>query len=185
MKFVFSVKSYSYNTKFLVLSVQSSLSHVQLFLWPHGLQHARLPCPSPTPGAGSNLRPSSQGCHPNIWCSVIPFFSCPQSFSASGSFPVSQLFTSGGLGIGASASDLPMHIQDWSHRQILLPLKRMREGINSSALSFLCGPGLISTPHASDMERCMSVSVIVWPAPGCSLFHWFILLCQNLTVWCL
>ena len=79
---------------------------------------------------------------------------------------MSHFFTSGGLSIGASASDLPMNIQDWSHPQILLPLKRMREGINSSALSFPYNPALISMPHTSDMERCMSMSVIAWPAPG-------------------
>ena len=83
-------------------------------LWPHGLQHARLPCPSPTPGACSNLCPSSRWCHPTISSSVIPF-SCLQSFPASGSFPMSQFFESGGQGIGASASAsvLPMHIQGW------------------------------------------------------------------------
>ena len=72
-------------------------------LWPHGLQHARLPCPSPTPGACSNLCPSSRWCHPTVSSSVIPF-SCLQSFPASGSFPMSQFFESGGQGIGASAS---------------------------------------------------------------------------------
>ena len=83
-------------------------------LWPHGLQHARLPCPSPTPGACSNLCPSSRWCHPTVSSSVIPF-SCLQSFPASGSFPMSQFFESGGQGIGASASAsvLPMHIQGW------------------------------------------------------------------------
>ena len=84
-------------------------------LWPHGLQHARLPCPSPTPGACSNLCPSSRWCHPTVSSSVIPF-SCLQSFPASGSFPMSQLFASDGQSIGASASAsvLPMSIQDWS-----------------------------------------------------------------------
>ena len=83
-------------------------------LQPHGLQHARLPCPSPTPGACSNSCPS-QWCHPTISSSVIPFSSCPQFFPASGSFPVSQFFPSGGqnIGISASASVLPMNIQDW------------------------------------------------------------------------
>ena len=82
-------------------------------LWPHGLQHARLPCLSPTPRAHSNLRPSSQWCHPAISSSVI-LFSCLQSFPASGSFPRSQFFTSGGqsVGVSASASVLPMIIQD-------------------------------------------------------------------------
>ena len=80
-----------------------------------GLQHARLLCPPPSPGACSNSCPSSQWCHPTISSSVIPFSSCPQSFPASGSFPVSQFFASGGQSIGASASAsvLPMTIQDW------------------------------------------------------------------------
>ena len=84
-------------------------------LRPHGLQHSRLPCPSPSPGVCSNSCPLSWGCHPTIFSSVIPFFSCPQSFSASGSFPVSWLCTSGGQSIGASVSAavLPMNIQDW------------------------------------------------------------------------
>ena len=82
--------------------------------WLYGLQHARLPCPSPTPGACSNLFPLSRWCHPTISSSVIPFSSL-QSFPASGSFPMSQFFASGGQGIGASASAsvLPMHIQGW------------------------------------------------------------------------
>ena len=82
-------------------------------LWPHWLQHARLPCPSPTPGAGSNSCPSSQWCHPAISSSVVPFFPCLQSFPASGSFPISCLFASGGQSIGASISVLPMSIQGW------------------------------------------------------------------------
>ena len=73
-------------------------------------------CPSPAPGAGSNSCPSSQWCHSTISSSVVPFSSCFQSFPASGSFPVSQLFASGGqsIGVSASASVLPMNIQDWS-----------------------------------------------------------------------
>ena len=73
-------------------------------LRPHGLQHARLPCPSPTPGAYSNSCPSSQWCHPTISSSVVPFSSCLHSFPASGSFPMSQFFTSGSQSIEASAS---------------------------------------------------------------------------------
>ena len=85
-------------------SVQFSNSVVSNCLWPHGLQHARLPCPSPTPGAYSNSYPSSWWCHPTILSSVIPFSSCLQSFPASGSFPMSQFFASGGQRIGVSAS---------------------------------------------------------------------------------
>ena len=95
-------------------SVQFSCSVVSNSLRSHGLQHTRLPCPSPTPRACSDSCPSSQWCHPTISSSVIPF-SCLQSFPASGSFPMSQFFTSGGqsIGVSASASILPMNIQDW------------------------------------------------------------------------
>ena len=77
---------------------------------------SRLPCSSPTPGAHQNSRPSSQWCHPAISCSVVPFSSYPQSLPASGSFPVSHVFPSGGqsIGVSASASVLPMNTQDWS-----------------------------------------------------------------------
>ena len=97
-----------------VFSSVQSLSRVWL-LWPPKLQHARLPCPSPTPRPCSNSCPSSQWCHPTISPSVVPFASCPQSFPASGSFPVSQFFKSGGQssGVSASSSVLTMNIQDW------------------------------------------------------------------------
>ena len=96
-------------------SVQFSCSVVSDSLRPHEPQHARPPCPSPTPGVYPNPCPLSRWCHPTTSSSVIPFSSCPQSFPASGSFPVSQLFASGGLSIGASASAsvLSMNIQDW------------------------------------------------------------------------
>ena len=82
-------------------------------LWPHELQHARPPCPSPTSGVYSNSRQLSRWCHPAISSSVVPFSSCPQSLPASGSFPMSQLITSSGqsIGISASASVLPMNTQ--------------------------------------------------------------------------
>ena len=96
-------------------SVQFSHSIVADSLWPHGLDHARLPCPSPTPGVYSNSCPLSQWCHPTISSSVDPFSSRLQSFPSSRSFPVSQFFTSGGqsIWVSASASVLPMNIQDW------------------------------------------------------------------------
>ena len=96
-------------------SVQFSRSVVSNSLWPHGLQHARPPCPSPTPGIYSNSCPLSWWCHSTISYSVIPFSSRLPSFPASGSFQMSQPFTSGGQRIGASASTsvLPMNIQDW------------------------------------------------------------------------
>ena len=99
----------------LFSSVQFSRSVVSDSLWPHGPRHARPPCPSPTPRLYSNSCPLSRWCHPTISSSVIPFSSCPQSFPASGSFPVSQFFASDGrtIGVSASASVLPMNIQEW------------------------------------------------------------------------
>ena len=101
-------------TRSYSLSLQFSRSVVSDGLWPHGLQYTRPPCPSPTPGACSNSRPSSQWCHPTMSSSVV-HFSCLQSFQVSGPFPMSQLFTSGGqrIGTSASASVIPMSIQDW------------------------------------------------------------------------
>ena len=99
-----------------VLGQINNLSVVSDSFQPHGLQHTRPSCLSPTPGVYSNSCPLSQWCHPTISSSVVPFSSCPQSFPASGSFPMSQLFTSGGQSIGASASAsvLPVNTQDWS-----------------------------------------------------------------------
>ena len=96
-------------------SVQFSFPIVFNSLRTLGLQHARPPCPSPTPRIYSNSCPLSWWCHPAISSSVVPFSSCPQSFPASGFFPMSQLFSSGGQGIGvpASASVLPMNIHSW------------------------------------------------------------------------
>ena len=95
-----------------VSSVHSVMSDS---LWPHGLQHARPPCPSPTAGVYSDSCPLSPWRHPTVSSSVIPFSSCLQSFPASGSFPMSQFFASGGqsIGVSASVSVLPMYIQDW------------------------------------------------------------------------
>ena len=97
-------------------SVQFSRSFVSDSLRPHESQHARPPCPSPTPGVHSHSRPSSQWCHPAISSSVVPFSSCPQSLPASESFPMSQLFTWGGqsIGVSALASFLPKKSQGWS-----------------------------------------------------------------------
>ena len=95
--------------------VQFSRSVVTDSLWLHGLQHTRPPCLSPTPGVYSNSCPLSRWCHPTVSFSVVPFSSCLQSFPASGSFQMSQLFTSGGQSteVSASASVLPMNIQGW------------------------------------------------------------------------
>ena len=107
----------SYFSPHMFSSVQfSSVAQSCPTLWPHESQHTRPPCPSQTPRVYSNSCPSSRWCHPAITSSVIPFSSCPQSFPASGSFPMSQLFASGGqrIAISASASVLPMNTQDWS-----------------------------------------------------------------------
>ena len=100
--------------KLWITSVQFSRSVMSDSLWPRGLQHARPPYPSPTPGVCSNSCPLSRWCHPTISSFVVPF-SCLQSFPASGFWPMSQFFTSGGQSIGAYASSsvLPMNIQDW------------------------------------------------------------------------
>ena len=97
-------------------SVQFSRSVVSDFCDPHESQHTRPPCPSPTPGVYANSCPSSWWCHPAISFSVVPFSSCPESLTASGSFPMSQLFTWGGqsIRVSALASVLPMNTQDWS-----------------------------------------------------------------------
>ena len=96
-------------------SVQFSRLVMSDSLWPHELQHTRPPCPLSSPGACSSSYPLGRWCHPTISSSVVPFSSCLQSFPASGSFQMSQLFPSGGqsIGVSASASVLPMNTQDW------------------------------------------------------------------------
>ena len=142
-------------------SVQfSSVNHMSDSLWQHGLQHARVLRPSPAPGAYSNSCPSSQWCHPTISSFVVPFSSFLQSFPESGSFSMSQLFTWSGqsIRVSASASVLPMTIQDWfslgltgwislqcipRDSQESSPTPQFKS-INSSALSFLYSPTLTS-----------------------------------------
>ena len=99
-----------------MISVHFSLSVMSDSLRPHGLQHTRPPCPSPTPRVYPNSHPTSWWCHPTISSSVVCFSSCPQSFPASGSFPKSQFLASGGqsMGVSASAWVLPLNTQDWS-----------------------------------------------------------------------
>ena len=117
-----TLSSDKYHKRWLVFSLDEMLAIFSSVIQscptlcnPHGLQHARPPCPSPTPRVYSNSCPLSPWCHPAISSSVIPFSSCLQSFPASGSFQISQFFTSGGqsIGVSASASVLPMNIQDW------------------------------------------------------------------------
>ena len=143
---------------FLLVTVQFSCSVVSNSLWPHGLQHDRPPCPSPTPGAYSNSFPLLQWCHSTISFFVIPFSSHLQSFPASGYFQMSQLFTLGGQSIGVSASKsiLPRNTQDWSplgwtggspcsarDSQESSPTSQFKS-INSLALRFLYHPTLTS-----------------------------------------
>ena len=144
--------------KMRISLVQFSHSVTSNSLWSHGLQHARPPCPSPTPRVYSNSRPFNRWCHPTISSSVIPFSFCLQSFPASGSFQMSQLFASGGqiIGVSASALVLPMNIQDWfplgwtggspcslKDSQESSPTPQFKS-INSSVLSFLYSPTLTS-----------------------------------------
>ena len=141
-------------------SVQFSHSIMSNSLWHHSLQHARLPYPSPTPGACSNSWPLSQWCHPTVSSSVVPFSSYLQSSPASGSFTISQFFASGNQSIGdsASASVLPMNIQelisfrvDWFDLLAVSPRDSQEsswtpqfKSINSFSLSFLNSPTLTS-----------------------------------------
>ena len=141
-----------------VSSVQFSRSVVSDSLRPHESQHARPPCPSPTPRVHPNPCPLSWWCHPTISSCVIPFSSCPQSLPTSGSFPMSQLLASGGqsIGVAASKSFLPMYTQTGLLEDGLVgspcsprdsqessPTPRFKS-INSSALSFLYSPTLTS-----------------------------------------
>ena len=147
------------NPKNLSISlVQFSRSVVSDSLRPRESQHARPPCPSPTPRVHSNSCPSSRWCHPTISSSVVPFSSCPQSLPASVSFPMNQLFAWGGqsTGVSASASFLPKKSQGWSPSEWTGWISLQSKGpsrssptpqfksINSSALSFLHSPTLTS-----------------------------------------
>ena len=132
-------------------------------LWPHGLQHARLPCPSPTPGAYSISCPTSGWCHPTISSSVIPFSSCLQSFPASGSFPMSRLFISGGQSIGASASAsvLPMNIQGWFPSGLTGLISLQSKGLLQ----------LLQDSSSSLLQHYSSKASILWHS-AFQLSHW-------------
>ena len=128
-------------------SVQFSRPVISDSLWPHGLQHARPSCPSPTPRVYSNSCPLRRWCHPTI-SSVVPFSSCPQSLPASGSFQMSQLFTWGGqsIGVSASASVLLMNTQDWSPLDLLSvqrTLKSLLQHHSSKASVLRCSVFII------------------------------------------
>ena len=120
-------------TVLLIVFSHFSRSVVSNSLWLHEMQHASLSWPSPTPGAYSNSDPSCRWCHPTISSSVVPFSSCPQSLPASGSFPMSHFFTSGGqsIGVSASASVLPMNIQDWFSSGLTGWISLQAEGFKS------------------------------------------------------
>ena len=141
------------HVKALVHLLSLSVATSCLTLWPRELQHTRLPCPLLSLWVCSNSWPFSRWCHPTISSSVTLFFSCLQSFLASGSFPVNRLFISGGQSIGASASVLPINIQGWFPLALtglisLLPkglFKSLLESISFSALSLLYGATLIAT----------------------------------------
>ena len=103
----------TWETRNVMFQFQFSCSALSDSLWPHGLQHTRPRCPSPTPGTYSTSCPESKWCHPTISLSVVPFSSYLHSFPVSGSLQIRQFFTSGGQSTGVSASVLPMNIQDW------------------------------------------------------------------------
>jgi len=130
-----SVKGHYNPGKAILGIVQFSHSVVSDSLLPHGLQHSRLPCPSPIPRACSNLCPSSQWCHPATSSSVISFSSCLQSCPASGPFPVSQFFASGGQSVGggvsASGSVFPMNIQGWFPSGIIGLISLKSKGLSN------------------------------------------------------
>ena len=133
-------------------------------LQPHGLQHTSLPCPSSFPTVYSDSFPLSQWCHPTSSSSIIPFSSCRQSFPASGSFPVSQLFVSGGQSIGASASTsvLPINIQGWFPLELTGLISLMSKGVsrvfsrttqwkNIALLKSSLGTPLLSFPNTQSL----------------------------------
>ena len=139
-------------------------------LQPHGLQHTRLPCPSPTPRAYSNSCPSSQWCHPTISSSVIPFSSCLQSFPATGSFQISQFLASGGQSIGVSASPsvLPMNIQWIPKRYVLFILFHFsEEEIEAQSHLVHKWQGWHQSSSLSKSKDTTVLSVVYWNSLSC------------------
>ena len=133
-------KKKTVSTILYTLPVQFSHSVVSDSLWHYESQHARPPCPSPTPGVHPNSCPSSRWCHPAISSSVVPVSSRPQSLPASGSFPMRQLFTWGGqsTGVSALASVLPKNTQDWSPLEWTSWISWQSKGWNCSTLATSC-----------------------------------------------
>ena len=182
-------------------AIQFKFSHSVMSdsLWPHGLQHARLPCPSPTPSAYSNSCSLSQLCNPTISSSVIPFSSCPQSFSASGSFQMSQFFASGGqsIGVSASASVLPVLRMDWfdllADQGTLKNLLQYHSSKASRAITFLLilksipkvGEGYLDYVQRSLWDNEYVFSTFV-PLESFVVFKWLIKDCwakKSSNVW--
>ena len=150
-------------------------------LWPHGLQHARLPCPSLTLWACSNSHPSRQWCHPTISSSVVPFSSCLQSFPASRSFPMRQFFASGGRSIGASVSvsALPINIQGWFPLGLTGLTSLLSKGFqsllqnhSSKASIIWCSAFFMSNSHICTwlLEKPLTLSVWTFFSKWCLCF---------------
>ena len=166
----------------VVPSVQFSCSVMSDSLWRHGLQHARLPCPSPTPGACSNSCPSCRWCHPTTLSSVVPFSSCLQSFPALGCFPMSQFFASGGQSIRAStsASVFPMNTQDWFPLELtdlILQSKGLSRVFSNTTIQkhqfFGTQPSLWYNFH---MATGKTIALTIWTFVFCGCSHclqWF------------
>ena len=169
----------------LQVIVQFSRSVVSDSLWPHELQHARPPCPSPTPGVHPNSCASSRWCHPAISSSVVPFSSCPQSLPASESFPMSQLFSWGGqsIEVSASASVLPMNIQGQislgltglisllSNELLKVPSSTTIQKHHFSVLSLLYGPTLTSIHDHWKKNIALTIQTVVRKVMSL-LFKW-------------
>ena len=162
------IETYAFN------SVQFSLSVMSDSLQPHGLQHTRLPCPSPTPGVYSNSCASSWWCHPTISSSVIPFFSCLQSFPVSGSFQMSQHFASGGQSIGVSnISPSKEHSRLISFRMDWLDLLAVKETLksllqhhNSKASILWCSAFFIVQLSHPYMTAGKPIALAIWTFVG-------------------
>ena len=162
-------------TLLCIRSVQLSHSVMSDSLRPHESQHARPPCPSPIPGVHTNPCPFNQWCHPTISSSVVPFSSCLLSFTASGSFPVSQLFTSGDQSIGASASVsvLPMNIQGWFPlgltgliSAIQEPLKSLLQHHSSKASILPCSAFFVVQLSYPYMTTGKTIALTIWTFVG-------------------
>ena len=167
------VRNLIFFCEFICLWVQFSRSVVSDSLWPHGLQHARSPCPSPTPTVYPNSCPLSRWCHPTISSSVIPFSSCLQSSPASGSFQMSQFFASvsQSIGVSTSTSVLPMNTQDWSPLGwtgwISLQYKRLSRVFCSSKASILwCSASFIVQLSHPYMTTGKTIALTRWTFVG-------------------